>query len=208
MKHLKKILIILLYIFLIVLFILSPQSVIKWDESLFLMVNSLSNFFMDYFLLSITILGSSILWILVIILLWFKGKRDLSIHLFYAFLIDSLFLIFLKFGFERPRPIKTFQNFLIDYDMGPSFPSGHTQRAFSEMIILSSYYGKFKYLFLVLSFLVGLSRIYLGFHYPLDVLIGVLNGVVIGSSVLCWPTKELRNKLKNFFKTIQKQTQH
>lgn len=58
-----------------------------------------------------------------------------------------------------------------------SFPSGHTQTAFSTATYLSLLYPALSPLFLLLAGLVGLSRISLGVHFPLDVLVGALLGV-------------------------------
>lgn len=205
MKHLKKIIVVLsIYLILIAFFIFSPDAIMNADESLFLWINSLYSNFANYYFFAITFMGSSIFWLALIILFWFGGKKDASIRLLYVFILDSIFLLFLKYGFVRPRPTQDFQNFLIDYDLGPSFPSGHTQRAFSGMMVLGSYFGKISAWLFLLSCLVGLSRIYLGFHYPLDVLIGLMNGIITGYAVMFWPTKYIKKAVKNFYKTIRK----
>ncbi|CDF58915.1 phosphatase PAP2 family protein [Thermobrachium celere] len=87
---------------------------------------------------------------------------------------------FIKKTFLRPRPcwiIKDFARFnskLKDY----SFPSGHTTAAFSTFVTLSIFFPNFSFIFISLAFLVGLSRIYLGVHYPTDVAAGMLIGSV------------------------------
>lgn len=60
-----------------------------------------------------------------------------------------------------------------------SFPSGHTQTAFGTAAYLACVYPPAAPLFLALAALVGLSRIALGVHYPLDVLVGALTGCVV-----------------------------
>jgi len=69
----------------------------------------------------------------------------------------------------------TFRNPLSDH----SFPSGHTTAAFATSIPFIAAIPELLPLFLSLSIIVGFSRIYLGLHYPSD----VLAGVVIGTSV-------------------------
>jgi len=90
-----------------------------------------------------------------------------------------------KYLFNRARP------FVTDTDIAPlikapgssSFPSGHAATAAAGSLILSVIYPVFAPLFLLAGFLTALSRIYLGLHYPSDVLAGAVIGVVAGGLV-------------------------
>jgi undecaprenyl-diphosphatase len=57
-----------------------------------------------------------------------------------------------------------------------SFPSGHTLHAVSFTLIAISHYPELAWLLLPFAFLVALSRVILGLHYPTDVLIGGIIG--------------------------------
>lgn len=93
-----------------------------------------------------------------------------------------------KFLFNRARP------FISDTEIAPliktpsssSFPSGHSATAAAGAITLSVVYPSFAPAFLLSGFLVALSRIYLGVHYPFDVLAGLLIGTVIAAAVLAF----------------------
>ncbi|HXS35415.1 MAG TPA: phosphatase PAP2 family protein [Flavipsychrobacter sp.] len=93
----------------------------------------------------------------------------------------------LKYTVNEKRPYITYPDIKpYSYDTDPSFPSGHTSVAFSTATSLSLEYPK--WYIIAPSFLwagvVGYSRLYLGMHYPGDVLVGAIVGA--GSSWLSY----------------------
>jgi undecaprenyl-diphosphatase len=177
------------YVFFLFLIILFLNDVFKLDEYLFLIINSSTNDILLVFFNIVTYLGSSLFWVLLIVLFWFKDKKKLSLHLLYVFIIDSLSLLLFKQIFLRPRPFE-----IPEIDIGTSFPSGHSQRAFSGAMILSKYYEKYSLLFYVLAALTAFSRIYIGVHYPLDVLIGSINGIIVGKIASLISVKKINSR--------------
>lgn len=93
-----------------------------------------------------------------------------------------------KYIVRRPRPYIKYEGDLVSVstELDPSFPSGHSVLAFSTATSLSLLYPR--WYVIAPSFLwaaaVGYSRLYLGVHYPSDVLVGALVGV--GVAVLSY----------------------
>jgi undecaprenyl-diphosphatase len=91
-----------------------------------------------------------------------------------------------KFLFNRARP------FISDTEVAPliktpsssSFPSGHSATAAAGALTLSAVYPPFAPAFFLAGLLVAFSRIYLGVHYPFDVLAGLTIGISTAAAVL------------------------
>lgn len=110
----------------------------------------------------------------------FAGFREiLPLAVVYCLQVGTVEII--KTLFKRPRPKTNTQHpaiFKVTTTSG-SFPSGHTSNVFCIALIISYYYG-LAYPQILIPFIIaasiGMSRIYLGKHYILDVLGGLLFG--------------------------------
>jgi undecaprenyl-diphosphatase len=84
----------------------------------------------------------------------------------------------IKYFFRRRRPfISVVRAIVVGRKPGSySFPSGHSAAAFAGATLLTRYYPNGRPLWHFIASLVALSRIYLGAHYPGDVIMGSLSG--------------------------------
>jgi undecaprenyl-diphosphatase len=143
----------------------------------------------------ITALGGTAVLVLMIAavcgFLWLTGKRGAMWLVLTATLGGLLLSSLLKYYFARPRPDVV--PHLVDVH-DASFPSGHSMMSAVVYLTLGALLARLVarpliklYILAVaclLTSLVGISRVYLGVHYPTDVLAGWLAGLVWAT--LCW----------------------
>ena len=90
----------------------------------------------------------------------------------------------IKYYFRRRRPfVDVVQAIAVGKKPGTfSFPSGHSAAAFAGAWLLRRHYPRLALLWYTIAGMVGFSRIYLGAHYPGDVLSGALSGTLIAEA--------------------------
>jgi len=121
--------------------------------------------------------------IILLILITSNHTKITAISSAVALAVSHLPVQLIKKFFPRKRPYLTLEKTKVP--MNPlqdhSFPSGHTTAIFSVIIpfvLLNPYLAL---ILIPLGFCVGLSRIYLGLHYPSDCIAGLLLGSSVGT---------------------------
>ncbi len=100
----------------------------------------------------------------------------------------------IKFLWVRPRPFVENQvNLLLYHKPDGSLPSSHTAFFFAVSTIVYSYNKKAGVIFFVASFLIGVSRVFVGIHWPSDILVGAIVGIFSG-----WLIIKISKKFKLF----------
>jgi len=142
---------------------------------------------LNYVMLFFTYLGEEgIIWILfALAMLIFPKYRKYGVKMALALLV-MLFVnnIFLKPLIARPRPFvndpSIVAHMIIEGPSSWSFPSGHTASSFAAaFVFFRNLPRKFGVPAIILAAFIGLSRLYIGVHYPTDVLFGVLSGFLL-----------------------------
>ena len=97
-----------------------------------------------------------------------------------AFLIELPCFVLLKLLVKRGRPFTRFSECLRAVDPKDEFsmPSGHAAGAFLVANLVANFYTDFAALAYVWAILIALSRVFLGVHYPTDIMAGAVLGLV------------------------------
>lgn len=171
------------------------EKLLEYDTELFLFLHNLGSITWDNLWLGITnkyIFGS--LYAVLFIYLFYKkyGLKAVIVLMITAALMitftDQMTNVF-KRGFERLRPcrtegVKEFMRSISIYCGKYGFFSGHSSNSMAVSVfgglLLRQHYKNLIFILLFCSFIIAYSRIYLGVHYPLDIVCGLTFGAISG----------------------------
>jgi len=158
---------------------------LKWfdDTLIHLINNKLNNKTLDKFMLIFTNFGGVLFTtcFTLLLILFGRGKvRFTGLQIAVTLAISQTITYTLKALLSRERPynilknLNTFDIILRDY----SFPSGHTSASFAIATAIGFNMPKLSIFAFLIALTIGISRIYLGVHYPTDVVAGIIVGIV------------------------------
>ena len=139
---------------------------------------------------------------LIIYLLFFgqkKGKIVLFLLIISLGINDYICASIIKPTIARLRPSHEFLeyiNLLVPKGGKWSMPSNHASNMFVLATIISSFYSKTKAAIFLIAILVSFSRVYVGVHYPLDVIVGASIGTTIATIIISSWSSLIVNQLK------------
>ena len=176
----------------------------KFDfQILFFIRDHIRNSFLNVVVPFYTTLGDDgIIWIaLGLIMLIPKKTRKCGIMVLAALIVMVVFNnLLLKNLIARARPYATYPELIEDLigvihvPSSYSFPSGHTVSAMAVAFTVLTQHKKLGSIVLVFAILMGLSRLYVGVHFPTDVYGGMIVGAIIALFVY-WAEKKITPKL-------------
>ncbi|HBD92594.1 MAG: hypothetical protein A2015_05770 [Spirochaetes bacterium GWF1_31_7] len=142
-------------------------------------------FWFDRFMLALTQLGNFIFALILAFIVFTCGDHVLAYEIILGISSLGLVVQIMKVLIHRTRPYIKLENIRIvgSRASGRSFPSGHTGQVFLIATLLLQYYHLNILIGIVLytiALFVGITRIYVGMHYPRDVIGGAILGTAWG----------------------------
>ncbi len=121
----------------------------------------------------------------IAVLLWRGDKKArwyVLVSLVVLLATDQLASNLLKGIFARPRPCHVLfaVHLLVNCGAGYSMPSSHAANVFGQAVLFSLLFRQLRWYLFSFAALVALSRVFVGVHYPSDILVGAILGAIIG----------------------------
>ncbi|WP_297455562.1 phosphatase PAP2 family protein [Persephonella sp.] len=155
---------------------------IRWNVKLFRAINNKRSKFLDKFYKYYFRLGKSYTLPLFLPFFYIYGRWEALIHLTISLIITGILMPALKYTFRHQRPSKLLEDVYLLEPVGfKSFPSADAAYAFTLLGVIL-FYGSWWIilLFIIYALLIAFGRIYMGAHFPIDVLVGALTGIISG----------------------------
>ncbi|MBQ6323430.1 MAG: phosphatase PAP2 family protein [Bacilli bacterium] len=179
-----------LLLFLVFMYLTLTNKLNGFDKNIYEFITKKPSIFLDNYFKVLTNLGNFIVIIIIMIIFLIILDKQNGIKLAIVLLSSQILNRVLKEIIKRPRP----NYYHLIKEKGFSFPSGHSMAAmalygFLIYIVISKIKNKYlKTIFIILLvyiiLTIGISRIYLGVHYPSDVLCGYLLSLTIIIGIL------------------------
>jgi len=139
------------------------------------------NIWLDRFMVFAADKMGYLLILFVLVLFWKKSyfKKIVFASLGSALVARFVFVSVIRYFIYSPRPFLILENVnrLMNHELESSFPSGHASFYFALAMGVYLYNKKAGLVFLVLAGLMGLARIFVSVHWPLDILAGAGLGI-------------------------------
>ena len=179
------------------------------NMELFRIINNLANenTILDKIMIFFSEYGPyiSILAIVIVFILGLKQKncenRKIAVSTVVVTVINLIINLIVRSTFYVDRPfIHNKVNLLLPHDSASSFPSNHATGTMSIALGLEKYNKILSIMLSILSIIIGFSRVYVGHHYPMD---------VIGAYVIVFAANyiynlKLRSKVDNLYELVEK----
>ena len=143
----------------------------------------------DNFFLFLTLLGNyAFIWLSLTVTVAIQQKKraeSIVLTTVSAIVFSFLAMTALKLLLRQPRPTSNFEFQISNFcPTDFSFPSGHASTSFAASFVLAQFDPKRKWFYFVLAGLISYSRLYLGCHHVIDVVVGTILGVIISLFLL------------------------
>jgi membrane-associated phospholipid phosphatase len=157
------------------------DPILEWGIEVIVAIQTIRSPMLDAFFRGVTFLGNAEFYLLLApIIIWCVNYR-LGARVGILLLFSSYINEALKNSFMQPRPCEPRPDVCIDHAEGYGIPSGHSQNAIVFWGVIAQWIGTAWgwIAAILLMLLIGISRMYLGVHFPTDVFVGWAIGIVI-----------------------------
>jgi membrane-associated phospholipid phosphatase len=166
---------------------MAPLGVAELDRDVFTWVVEHRAVPFDWLFVGLSAVGqAAIVWIALapVLALWARKPVVFTTLVTAATVWTAdLLAVGLKAAFDRERPYEVVPaaDPLLRWDVSSSLPSGHAATSAAGAFILAYLLGRFGLPLALLAVAICFSRVYVGVHYPLDVLVGAAVGLAVGA---------------------------
>ena len=178
------------------------NGILNYNTALFYAINDgMDNSVFNFIMPILTNFGNLIAWSLVCVLIFIFGGqygKKVAIIGLLALFLNSAAILALKYIVAEPRPFLVLSHVhLLTTENDYSFPSGHATASFAGAVAIGKKYSfiikgkthKLIYPLLAFAAIIGFSRVYVGVHYPLDVIFGAVIGTIFALAVIRFEKK-------------------
>ncbi|MDR2102475.1 MAG: phosphatase PAP2 family protein [Treponema sp.] len=163
---------------------LSLHGIYRWGIELIQAVQGIENPILTALMKIITALGTEYVYILITLFVFWCVNEKKGVRLGILILLSAWTNGFLKFLLKQPRPYHFDPSVGLAFEPSYGIPSGHAQLSLVFWFLIASWYGgrgKRAVLTAAILFtlLIGFTRLYLGVHFPTDLLAGWFLGMLI-----------------------------
>lgn len=163
------------------------EQVWQWGIDCIIVIQKIRTPFFDAMFVFISSLGTQMFYMLLIPVLYWCFDRKTAARIFILFFISSWLNSVMKDFISHPRPYNLDESVQIGHTGGPGIPSGHAQQSLVLWSYLAVWVKKPLFtsfaVFIILA--IALSRLYLGVHFPTDILGGWFLGALL--LLAAWP---------------------